>query len=83
MKLSSGERERLKELFNLFLAAQRRCYEGTEKGREKKACFSAFVIAFGFVLGDDGTFENNLKMFVEEIKSFGVIGASDINPKNS
>lgn len=82
MHLTNGERERLKQLFNLFLAAQRRCYEGTEKGRVKKAVFSAFVIAFGYVLGDDGTFENNLRMFEEEIKSFGVIGTDEIDPRH-
>ena len=82
MHLTPGEHERLKRYFNLFLAAQRRCSEVTEKGRMKKAVFAAFVIAFGFVLGDDGQFEKNLQMFIDEINSFGVIGRDEIDPRD-
>jgi hypothetical protein len=82
MYLTPGERERLKQYFNLFLAAQKRCYDGNEQGRMKKAVFAAFVIAFGFVLGDDGEFEKNLQMFIDEINSFGVIGRDEIDPRD-
>lgn len=83
MTLTPGERERLKALFNLFLAAQRRCYEGNEKGRRKKAVYSALVIAFGFVLGDEGQFEKNIEMFKDEIDAFGVIGRDELNPERN
>lgn len=73
MHLSPGERERLKTYFNLFLAAQRRCSEITEIGRTKKAVFSSIVMTLGFVLGDDGMFEESLVKWVDEIKSFNVI----------
>ena len=40
------------------------------------------MIAFGFVLGDDGQFEKNLQMFIDEINSFGVIGRDEIDPRD-
>ncbi len=83
MKLSRGERERLRALFNKFLAAQRRCSQTTEIGRTKGAVFAAFVIAFGFVLGDDGQFESNMNKWVEEIDSFGVIDETKWSPDHN
>ena len=82
MHLSKGERERLKQLFNLFLAAQRRCSETTEIGRLKKHTFAAMVVAFGFVLGDDGQFEKNIALWVDEINSFGVIDETKWSENN-
>ena len=83
MNLSGGERYRLKELFNLFLAAQRRCSETTEIGRTKKAVYSAIVMTLGMVLGDDGQFEQALVLWEKEIKSFGVITEAELNPERN
>jgi hypothetical protein len=83
MKLSRGERERLKQLFNKFLAAQKRCSLTTEIGRLKAHTFAAMVVAFGFVLGDDGMFEANMNKWVEEIDSFGVIDEKMWSPENN
>jgi len=83
MNLSRGERERLKQLFNKFLAAQRRCSETTEIGRLKKAVYAAICVSFGFVLGDDGQFEKNVNMWVEEIDSFGVVDEKKWSPENN
>lgn len=83
MNLSRGERERLKQLFNTFLAAQRRCSETTEIGRLKKHVYAALVVAFGFVLGDDGQFEKNIQLWLDEILEFNVIKDSEINPENN
>lgn len=73
MHLTTGERDRLKSWFNLFLAAQRRCSETTEIGRTKKAVYSSIVMTIGMVLGDDGMFEQSFIKWVDEINSFGVI----------
>ena len=78
MNLTPGERERLKQRFNLFLAAQRRCSETTEIGRTKKAVYSAIVMTLGYVLGDDGVFEQCVDKWVDEINSFGVIGPKEL-----
>lgn len=78
MHLTPGERQRLKSLFNLFLAAQRRCSETTEHGRTKKAIYSALVVMSGYVLGDDGQFEKNISMWEEHIKEFGVITDAEL-----
>jgi hypothetical protein len=82
MNLSGGERYRCMELFNLFLAAQRRCSETTEIGRTKKAVYSAIVITLGFILGDEGQFEEAIQKWESEIKSFGVITEKEINPNH-
>ena len=83
MRLSNGERERLKSMFNLFLAAQRRCSETTEIGRTKKAIYAAMVVTLGFVLGDDGMFEQNMNKWVQVIKDFGVITDKELNPERN
>lgn len=82
MNLSRGERERLKGLFNKFLAAQRRCSETTEIGRLKKHVYGSIAITLGFVLGDDPMFEQNINLWVQEIDSFGVIGKNEINTEH-
>lgn len=82
MTLSPGERERVKSLFNKFLAAQRRCSLTTEIGRLKAHTFAAMVVALGYVLGDDGMFEANMMKWVEEIDSFGVVDEKKWSPEN-
>lgn len=83
MKLTRGERERLRGMFNLFLTAQRRCSETTEIGKVKKAVYSSIVVTIGFVLGDDGMFEQNMMKWIDEVKSFGVIDEKKWSPDNN
>lgn len=83
MNLSRGERERLKGLFNIFLAAQRRCSDTTEIGRLKKHVYGSLAIMAGFVLGDDPNFETNINLWVQEIKSFGAITEKELDPERN
>jgi hypothetical protein len=79
MHLTNGEREQCKMYFNLFLAASRRCSENTETGRIKKSAFAGMVLAFGYVLGDNGEFEKALQTWKREIEEFGVITPEELS----